>query len=775
MEANLERSARAAWFLLVGLGLAAPPGALWGQSAAAGGVAPIAAARPVRTNVSILRVERAPRLEDFLEMKPHPDLEGKLTRIEQFTQQDPKNGQPATQRTEAYLGYDDKNLYVIFVAFDSHPAQIRARLTRRENIYDDDLVQVLLDTFHDERRAYAFVANPLGVQLDRLWTEGSGNDDSFDTVWQSKGKLTASGYVVWMAIPFRSLRFSPTNCTWGILLQRIIPRLNEVDFWPWVSAGVQGRLNQEGTVSGFQKISPGRNIQLIPYGVFRSFRALDSRDALNPAYVKERADFDGGLDAKFVLKDRLVLDTTVNPDFSQVESDEPQVTVNQRFEVFFPEKRPFFIENASFFETPISLLFTRRIADPQFGVRLTGKVGRYAIGLLFADDQSPGRSVPANDPLSGKRAFFGIARVNRDLGKHSTIGAIYTSRQLGNAFNRAGGVDIRFKFGKNVVGNVQAVTTATRFTDGTRQAGPAYEVFAEWAGRKLIFNTLYQDTSKGYLTQTGFFRRPDIRQFSNFARYRFRPEGKRLISHGPAAFQSALWNHARTRVEKFIIVDYQFEFKRQTEIGAFINTGRERLLRSEFAELPVEGRDFPTGHRGIFWSSSFFPQLTLFGNTAWGTTINFLAASGPPISARSHYFDGGVTVRPMTRLTIENRYLLTRLRVRGREESIFTNHIIRSKWNYQISRELSVRFITQYAATLSNPSQSGLARNKNLNFDFLVTYLLHPGTAIYVGYNSNLQNPDPLLALTSGNGQAPNRFVNDGKQFFVKASYLLRF
>jgi len=708
-------------------------------------------------------------------MKPHPDLEGKLTRIEQFTQQDPKNGQPATQRTEAYLGYDDKNVYAIFVAFDSQPAQIRARLARRENIYDDDRVQIMLDTFHDERRAYAFVANPLGVQLDRLWTEGRGNDDSFDTVWKSRGKVTERGYVVWMSIPFRSLRFSPSNGTWGVVLQRVIPRLNETDSWPWVSAAIQGRLNQGGTVSGFQKISPGRNIQLIPYGVFRSFRALDSRGALNPAYVKERADFDGGLDAKFVLKDRLVVDATFNPDFSQVESDEPQVTVNQRFEVFFPEKRPFFIENASFFETPISLLFTRRIADPQFGVRLTGKVGRYAIGLLFADDQSPGRSVPANDPLSGKRAFFGIARVNRDLGKNSTIGAIYASRQLGNAFNRAGGVDLRFKLGKHVVGNAQAVTTATRFADGTRQAGPSYEVFAEWAGRKLIFNTLYLDTSKGYLTQTGFFRRPNIRQFSNFVRYRFRPEGKRLISHGPSAFQLALWNHARTRVDKFINVNYLFEFKRQTEIGAFINTGRERLFQSEFSALATEGSDYPRGHRGIFWFSSFFPQLTLFGETGSGTTINFFPASGPPVSARSHFFDGGVTVRPMTRLTIENRYLLTRLRVRGLEESIFTNHILRSKWNYQISRELSVRFITQYAATLSNPELSGLARNKSLNFDFLVTYLLHPGTAIYVGYNSNLQNPDPLLALTSGSGQVPNRFVNDGKQFFVKASYLFRF
>lgn len=148
--------------------------------------------------------------------------------------------------------------------------------------------------------------------------------------------------------------------------------------------------------------------------------------------------------------------------------------------------------------------------------------------------------MPGSDALSGTRAYFGILRVSRDVGKDSSIGAIYAAREYRNSFNRVAGADLRFKFGRHWAGNAQAVTSATRFLDGTTQAGPSYEVFMQRSDRKFYFDTVYLDTSPGFLTQTGFFRRPDVRRFSNFVRYTFRPEGQRLISHGPSAFQLAL-------------------------------------------------------------------------------------------------------------------------------------------------------------------------------------------------------------------------------------------
>ena len=258
--------------------------------------------------------------------------------------------------------------------------------------------------------------------MDGLWTEGmrSQYDRSFDTVWQSRGALTDQGFVVWIAVPFKSLRFPPTlHQTWGIAFIRWITRNNESATWPWISTRIEGRLNQEATLEGLTHISPGRNVQAIPYASMRSFRALDQRDPNNPVFTSEDAKFDAGLDTKFVVKENLALDATVNPDFSQVESDEPQVTINRRFEAFFPEKRPFFLENPNYFDTPINLVFTRRIVDPQFGVRLTGKQGPYAIGALVADDQSPGEIVPPEDPVAGKRAFFGIFRLSRDIFRQS--------------------------------------------------------------------------------------------------------------------------------------------------------------------------------------------------------------------------------------------------------------------------------------------------------------------------------------------------------------------
>jgi hypothetical protein len=248
-----------------------------------------------------------------------------------------------------------------------------------------------------------------------------------------------------------------------------------------------------------------------------------------------------GLDSKFILKDSFVLDVTANPDFSQVESDEPQVTANQRFEVFFPEKRPFFLENSSYFQTPIQLLFTRRIGDPKAGVRLTGKKGPYSSGVLGVDDVSPGHLVPNNDPIAGKRAYFTIARVARDLFSQSWIGVMYAGREFTDrvpagyscplsdfqcaSYNRVGGLDGRLKLNSNWVLNFQGVVSATRLLNGTTLGGPAYEGELYRQSRKLFLDFGYSDRSDHFRTLAGFDPQPDIRAYNQFFNYKFRPEG----------------------------------------------------------------------------------------------------------------------------------------------------------------------------------------------------------------------------------------------------------
>ncbi len=745
-------------------------------------------------HLHIPRLEHAPRINDFLEMEPSTAFAGKMLRVDGFRQRNPVDGAPVSQKTEVYAGYTDKHLYVVCICFDSDPSQIRSRLGRRESINDDDQFGFVLDTFHDRKHGVFFYLNPEGVQQDGIWSDDQNEPDlSFDMLWNSDARRTSKGYVVWFEIPFKSLRFPPRpEQTWGVFFERDIKRNNEYSFYPHISSNAQGFISQATEMDGLSSISPGRNMQFIPYASLRSFRALDDRDPNHPFFDHVNARGRIGLDSKIVLKDALVLDATINPDFAQVESDEPQVTVNQRFEVFFPEKRPFFQENASYFNTPMDLVFTRRIADPEYGIRLTGKVGPWALGTLFADDKLPRDRVPLADPLSREKAYYTIVRVNRDIGKESTIGFIYTDRQLHTSpltictddpcvwgTNRVGGFDAKLKFNSKWSLTGQAVLSHSKRNDGFHKGGPAYFAYLERSSTNVEFNSMYQDTSAGFETDTGFFRRPDIRRFSNFALYRFHREGKILQWHGPSLFTVNNWDHHGTRLEYFTNANYRWIFSRQNTVGFFGNVGHERLRPTDYDTL-LTNRDYAHHEVGGFFEFGYFKQLMLSAEMSTGVATNYDPMFGPPVLAKSSFAAIKATVRPTTRLSIENTYLLTRLRDRVTGEAILNNHIIRSKWNYQFTRALSLRVIPQYTAVLTNRSLSSLQNTKQVNADFLVTYLVHPGTAIYVGYNSNLQNLDRSLLVdpTDPNGnllRTRNQFINDGHELFVKVSYLFRF
>jgi hypothetical protein len=579
----------------------------------------------------------------------------------------------------------------------------------------------------------------------------------------------------------------------------VIPRNSEHSYFPRSDPKVQGMLTQEGTLQGFQEISPGRNMQFIPYTSVGAFRALDERDPAGDRFTGKHVEPKAGLDSKVVIKDSLVLDTTINPDFGQIESDEPQVTVNQRFAVFFPEKRPFFQENSNFFRTPLNLVFTRNIGDPLYGVRLTGKTGPWAIGTLLANDRSPGKSVIDTDPLTGQNALFGILRVNREVGKNNSVGLIYTDRELHTApssfcttsrcdvgFNRVGGIDTQLHFGRNWQMQAQAVTSETKFSDGSHESGPAYQVYAERTSRTLEFNTMYQDIAPGFDTETGFINRTDFRRFSNFAQRLFFPEGKHLTSHGPRLSEITLWDHNGTRLNYALNPGYIWNFQRKSFFAIAADWEHERLRPVDFSALTAN-RDYTHVIGAAEVGTQYFKWVNLDVEMDWGTATNFVPRTGPPVLAYQNTASARATVRPTKGLTIENTYLMTRLLDQDTGLNIFNNHIVRSKWNYQFTKEFSLRMIGQYTTTIANPGFTTLQTTKNFNGDVLFTYMLTPGTAIYVGYNSDLQNLDPSLQRVCGGlacapGQSfdgllrtRNTFINDGRQIFVKLSYLFRY
>jgi hypothetical protein len=785
--------------------------------------------------VTIPRLPRAPALDDFLSMQPEGEIAQQMAKVTGFVQRNPHDGQTISQETEAYLGYDQKNLYIVFVCFDD-PKKVRARMSRREDIYDDDQVEVMLDTFHDRRRAYAFQTTPLGVQWDAIWTEAtrdeiSGNfDTSFDAVWDSRGKVTGRGFVVEMAIPFKSLRFPATdNQEWGIILYRGIYRKTEDAFWPRISYKVAGRLGQAATLYGLEGISPGHSIELIPYGVMRGFRALDTRDSSNPFF--QHADVQGqpGMDAKFVIHDHFVLDLTANPDFSQVESEDPQITVNQRFEVYFPEKRPFFLENEDYFRTPLDLFFTRNIQDPSAGIRLTGKEGPYSVGLMATDDRAPGQAVASYSPFSGTRSYFTVARASRDIFKQSSVGALYTDWECPTTgeYNRVGGVDTRLKFNANWTLDAQAVTSSSNLAGnffsstysgtncetnlfpfssgnmgkGNYYAGPADKLDLKRDGLHFSYEGIYDDISPGFVTVPGFVNRVDIRELYQVIDYRFRPKKGWIVDWGPSMNQRYVFDHEGNRLD----TDYQpylaIQGRGQTLIYIFpYEELRERLRPQDFAYLGLavnQNQDFHEHRSGASFQTGYFKKATVGASYYWGDGANFVPASNAlpqSLLSRLDTATGTLTFRPIKPLKIENTYLFERLRATENEylfalsqlpagtplgKGIFNNHIVRSKWNWQFTPQLSLRLILQYNSVLANTPGNPffpytyLPTQKEFNTDFLITYLLHPGTAIYVGYNSDLQNLNIIPHV--GVFNTPKGYINDSRQFFVKVSYLFRF
>jgi hypothetical protein len=712
-----------------------------------------------RVSVTVPRATEPPRLEEFL----NGERPGGI-RVDGFLQRDPGDLVPVSEPTEAFLSFDDANLYAVFVCRAAKPADIRAHMARRESVFGDDHVALFLDTFHDRQRAYMFFVTPLGIQADGITTEGQGDDMSFDAVWQSEARRTEFGYVVRMAIPFKSLRFPPArgSQTWGLALSRSIPVNNEQSFWPGMTRRVSGFAAQFADAHGFDDVSPGRNVQIVPYGTFTGARFLDSPAAAFDSKAEGRV----GVDAKVVLRDALTFDFTANPDFSQVESDEPQVTVNQRFEVFFPEKRPFFLENAGFFGTPLTLFFSRRVRDPQIGVRMTGKLGGWAVGALGMDDRAPGRLLSAEDPQFGDRAYTALARVRREFGQ-SSLGALVTSRDFGASASRVASIDTRLRLGSRWFFDGQAARSEGTAPGAATLDDDAYSVALNRSGRMFTYNISYQDIGVGFRAPLGFVPRTDMRQAVSFATVRWYPRKGPVQAFGPNSFIQHTWNQKGEVEEWLVRFPFQIDLKRQSGIFVRHAESLERFAGFEFRE-----------HENFFnFYTSYLDWMDVSLFTSIGTRPNFFPAAGVA-PALADFRDASVTLtfRPSGSLLVDQTYLYSDLTARpesGQSGTIFTNHIIRSKVNYQFTRALSLRAIVDYNGVLANPSLVALDRTKHVTADLLMTYLVSPGTALYVGFTDGYDN----VVLDTALGVRPSRSptTSTGRQFFVKSSYLFRF
>src|SRR5713101_6803062 len=421
--------------------------------------------------------------------------------LKDFYQTHPGDNVAPSKPTEVMIGYDAKTLYFGFHCYDD-PTKVKATVGKRDQIFGDDNVRIFLDTFNDQRRAYILGWNPFGIQQDGIMTEGSGWDFSVDIVMESKGMLTSDGWTVEVAIPFKSLRYEAgKGKLWGIHIWRNFFRFNdEIDSWMPNSRDISSLLSQEGHLTGLEGISTERTLELIPSLTLsetgKRVTALSPAQlAANPALLdpgrmlNQPIKADLGLTMKYGITPTVTLDLAINPDFAQVEADQTVVTANQRFPIFFEEKRPFFLEGIDIFQSRLQAVHTRAIVNPTIAVKLTGKRARNTFGVLMASDKAPGNFVAEerNDPVNfrflDKHAYIAIVRAKHDVGKQSSIGFLATSYNFIEKHNQLAGIDGRFQLDKQTTFNFQILGTTSRrcFSEpalDTHRPGPSDGCFA---------------------------------------------------------------------------------------------------------------------------------------------------------------------------------------------------------------------------------------------------------------------------------------------------------
>ncbi|HEV2881032.1 MAG TPA: carbohydrate binding family 9 domain-containing protein [Pyrinomonadaceae bacterium] len=759
----------------------------------------------------------------------HPVVDGRLDDevwkkaivLKDFYQVQPGDNTPPSQPTQVLLAYDTKFLYLAFRAHDE-PGKVRSTVAKRDTVLHDDYVGVYLDTFNDQRKAYGLFFNPLGVQQDGILTEGSEIDYSVDILMESKGAIDDEGYCVEVAIPFKSLRYKAgQDNLWGIHLVRRIQRFNnELDSWMPLSRDISGLLTQAGHITAFEGLSAERSIELMPtFTLSESGRRARTFSPFPPPanaglpdsgrFLNKPIEFEPGLTAKFNIKSNLILDFTVNPDFAQVEADALVVTVNERFPIFYPEKRPFFLEGIDIFQTPLSAVHTRTIIDPDYAAKLTGKQGRNSFGVLFARDSGPGQisDIERDDPVlfpavarfSGRKSHVGVLRMKRDVGKESSLGFIATSYDFVERHNRLVGVDGRFRLDPQSFLSFQVLGTNTRgfFPDplhGNRLYrtgnGFAYYLNYNRASRHFNLDVLGQGLTRDYNANIGFTRRTNTNFKQVIARYNSEPKPEaKLISWSfqQKGFFRFDWQARTQRWE--VTPQLTLNLQRQTFISPYIFQGYEQVFEEEFGakRTPTQAGAFggdsgkrETSYKGVGLEFGTTPskqysfRMDTYYNWGWfdldfGGGPRFPRVSPAALRDPNAPLDPGganwwytnltFSYQPTNALRSSLDFTKSRLVRRDTGRPAFDSHIYSWRTTYQFTRFTFARVRIDFDSLQSNALGQ-----------FLVGYTPNPGTSFYVGYNDNL-NYNGFSPLT---GRREEGFQRNSRTFFIKMSYLIR-
>ncbi len=660
--------------------------------------------------VVIPKLTAEPKIDGFLD---NPIWEEQALKIEDFLQFTPKEKGEPTQKTVAYLGYDQRNLYVAFRCFDSEPKKIRASITNRDNIIDDDWVAVFLDTFGEKRRAYSFILNPLGVQMDAIRTEEGGNDrmdESWDTVFHSEGKIDDQGYTVEMAIPFKSLRFpDKEEKVWNVFLGRNIARTGEITSWPALSLSIPGLICQSQPVVVKGKVEKGKNFEIMP--IFTSLKSSEKKIDAQP-----------GANFKWGISSDLTLDLTLNPDFSHIEADAPQIDVNQRYALYYSEKRPFFLEGMEIFQYPsdgLNIIYTRRIIDPAAGAKLTGKVGSFTYGLLSALDTNPTENLWQVSNGSGSRdhnALFNIFRMKADVFKESYIGFSLTDKEIDGSYNRVVGIDGQLKFDNKFFITFQAAGSKSKFEDKETDFVPAlyaqFNYFSKYVGAGAWWESLHPD----FEASSGFVNRVDYRSYGVFSFFSVYPQ-KRYLNQMNLSLSAGIRDSYFEDIvqDKWFRANLQFRF---TEFNQMYVTYRSEM--EHYGEV-----DFNKNSFSIEGQNNLIKWMPFGLFFQMGSSIYYDPED--PFLGWTNIYGIFFELKPNKRLRLGMEFTKQTFWEKRGGDLVFDFNVVRTRTTYQLSRALSIRVIVDYNHFY-----------REIYGSFLVSYVLRPGTVFFLGVDNNL-------------------------------------
>jgi len=656
----------------------------------------------------------------------------------------PDFGREAHEKTIVYYAYDRENLYFAFRCYDREPDKIKASLTARDNINQDDWVCLNLDTFNDRQSLYAFYVNPLGIQADSKF-EGNQEDYTIDVVWYSAGRIDAEGYSIEVRIPFKSIRYRQREpVEMGIVFERGISRLSESATYPALDPARGFDFLNITRPLHFFDIKHYTLLELLPAATYGK-ESLIEQGALAP----QKGQGDLSLTGKYGLTSQLILDGTVNPDFSQVESDAGQVDFNLRYALFYPEKRPFFLEGrekfvlgASEAGNPLeSVVHTRTIVDPLLGFKLIGKVGpRDTIASIYAlDEAAPGS---AED-----YAHVTVARYKHALSGDSFLGAVWTGRFEGSRFNIVGGPDGSIRLNPSSYFGYQALFSRTRTSGSSVELnGHALNFQYFYATRDRLFEVTFQDLAKDFLTETGYLTRNGLTRLKVGFLPMIYPKSRTFLRVDPIF-------HTINIRDKFSGL---FETQNTFDLRLIMPLSTTLIAGGRYQTEVYLGRRFDRSGVRLIGYSQVTKKVSLDVRYVYGRKIRYVES---PYQGRGSDASFSLTFLPLDSLnfSLDLAYSDFYRSADGGKEFDYT--ILRGASTYQVNKYLFFRAIVEYNTFY-----------QRMMTDLLASFTYIPGTVIHLGYGSLYDR----LAWRDEDYVPSDRFLETKRSLFFKVSYLWR-